>query len=665
MPGTRRRGAGRWRTRRRSSSPGSRPSPAGDVYAATATFFECLTGRPPFGGETAAALMYQHMAEPVPVEAVPEAVRPLVAAGMAKQPGDRPADAAAFAAALSQVAAQAYGPDWRRRGRSHLGEAALLLAALWPSASTPAVQGATVAKIALHPRHPGARHLGSRHPSPRLRHAGAVKKIIAAAIAVAVAGGGTVAAIALTDPSAPVALPVVTGVSPASGGTAGGSTVRITGTGLAGATVVRFGGAPGTITADSGTQITVTSPPSASTAAGGTGGGTTGSGTRAAAAGTGAGIVDVTVTTPGGTSQHSAADRYAYTAPAPAITGVSPPGGSTAGGSTVTITGTGLAGATAVRFGAAAAAITAGSATQITVTTPPGRGRVAITVTTPAGTTPAGQGHYSYSAQPAPAQSITFSVLAAAAAGGSAALSAAGGGSGNPVVFTVDPASGPGVCTVSGATVTYTATGTCVIDANQAGNRRYAAAPQVQHAITVSGLPQSIALTAPGHGYVHDTGHLSAAGGASGNPVVLTGGGACTLSGTTLTYTAAGTCVITASQAGNRRYADAPQIRRTITVNKKPQAISFSAPPRGVLWSSALLSATGGASGNPVVFASATPGVCHVSESTVTYIATGTCVVDANQAGNDTYANAPQVQRTIVVTMKPRTTVRGAAKSAS
>ena len=198
--------------------------------------------------------MYQHMAEPVPVDAVPEPVRPLVAAGMAKQPAERPADAAAFAAALSQVAAQAYGPRWYQRGRSHLGEAALLLAALWPTATAPAVQGATVAKIALRPR-----HLGSR-----LRHASAIKKAIAAGIVVAVAAG-TYGAIKLTRSSYPVTLPVVTGVSPASGSTAGGSTVTITGTGLGGATVVRFGGAPGTITADSATRITVTSPPSAST----------------------------------------------------------------------------------------------------------------------------------------------------------------------------------------------------------------------------------------------------------------------------------------------------------------------------------------------------------------------------------------------------------------
>ena len=71
-------------------------------------------------------------------------------------------------------------------------------------------------------------------------------------------------------------------------------------------------------------------------------------------------------------------------------------------------------------------------------------------------------------------------------AGGSAALSATGGGSGNPVVISVDPASGPGVCTVSGTTVTYTAAGNCVIDANQAGTGSYAAAPQVQRTITVN-----------------------------------------------------------------------------------------------------------------------------------------------------------------------------------
>ena len=128
------------------------------MYAATATFFECLTGRPPFPGETAEALLYQHVTEPVPLDAVPEPLRPLVAAGMAKEPENRPADATTFITALRPVAARAYGPDWPERGRSHLGEAALLLAALWPSGGPAAVQGTTVEQVPLrqHHRRPGS-----------------------------------------------------------------------------------------------------------------------------------------------------------------------------------------------------------------------------------------------------------------------------------------------------------------------------------------------------------------------------------------------------------------------------------------------------------------------------------------------------------------------------
>ena len=626
---------------------GGSASPAGDVYAATATFFECLTGRPPFRGDSAAELLYQHVSQPVPVDAVPEPVRPLVAAGMAKQPEDRPADATTFVAALNKVAARAYGPDWHERGRSHLGEAALLLAALWPSGGLPAVQGITVEKIPL-------RHRDWRS---RLRHSGKVKKAIAAAIAIVVAG--TVLVVGLTSHgrshpvSHPVTLPAVTGVSPASGSTVGGSTVTITGTGLAGATVVRFGSVAGRITADTGTHITVTSPPSAGTVT--TAAITADSGTEMAATGTGA--VDITVTTPVGTSHPTAADRYTYTAARPGVTGVSPDGGSTAGGTTVTITGTGLAGATSVRFGAAAAAITADSSTQITVTSPPGTGTVAITVTTPAGTAKTTDGRYTYTARPKPTQSISFTAPASGTAGGSAALSAAGGGSGSPVVFSVDSSGGPGVCTVSGTTVTYAAAGSCVIDANQAGDGRYADAPQVQRTITVNGIPQSISFTAPASGRVRDSAALSATGGGSGNPVVFSGGsGVCTVSGTTVTYTGAGSCVIDANQAGNGRYTDAPQVQRTITVSKIPQSISFTAPPPGRLWSSAALSATGGGSGNPVVFSvdpASGPRVCRVSGTTetptVTYTGTGRCVIDANQAGNGSYTDAPQVQRTITV----------------
>jgi serine/threonine protein kinase len=128
---------------------GAPASPASDVYSATATFYECLTGVPPFRGESEEELLRQLTSEPVPLDPLPERLRPLVAAGMAKEPWLRPADAMAFVARLQTVAAGAYGQDWADRGRSHLGEAALLLAALWPAGGAPAVQGNAVQQIRL------------------------------------------------------------------------------------------------------------------------------------------------------------------------------------------------------------------------------------------------------------------------------------------------------------------------------------------------------------------------------------------------------------------------------------------------------------------------------------------------------------------------------------
>jgi hypothetical protein len=89
---------------------------------------------------------------------------------------------------------------------------------------------------------------------------------------------------------APVAAPVVTGVSPASGTVAGGDTVTVTGSGFTNATGVSFGTVAATNLAVAGdTQLTVSSPAAAAT-----------------------GAVDVTVTTPAGISATSAADQFTY-----------------------------------------------------------------------------------------------------------------------------------------------------------------------------------------------------------------------------------------------------------------------------------------------------------------------------------------------------------------
>ena len=244
--------------------------------------------------------------------------------------------------------------------------------------------------------------------------------------------------------------------------------------------------------------------------------------------------------------------------------------------------------------------------------------------------------------------------------GATYAVAASGGGSGNRVTFTIDSSSGS-VCSISASTVTFNQPGSCVIDANQVGNAKYQPAPQAQQTITVTAAPQAISFTAPVSGSVGGSASLSATGGGSGNPVVFTvvssGAGVCSVSGangTTVDYLAAGSCVIDANQVGNAKYQPAPQIQRTITVTAAPQAISFTAPVSGSVGGSASLSATGGGSGNPVVFTvvSSGAGVCSVSGAngtTVDYLAAGSCVIDANQVGNANYQAAPQIQRTITV----------------
>ena len=151
-------------------------------------------------------------------------------------------------------------------------------------------------------------------------------------------------------------------MSPNAGPLGSGTTVAITGTELSGATSVRFGSAAATFTVTSPTSITAVSP-------------------------AGTGTVDVTVTTPSGTSSTSSSDRFSYT-PAPTVTGLSPAGGPVGGGTTVTISGTNFSGASGVKFGStSAASFVVKSATSISAVSPAETaGVVGVTVTTVGGT---------------------------------------------------------------------------------------------------------------------------------------------------------------------------------------------------------------------------------------------------------------------------------------
>lgn len=106
---------------------------------------------------------------------------------------------------------------------------------------------------------------------------------------------GSISATAAGNQDTYVAPPVVLGISPNLGMTAGGSSVILTGSGFTGATAVAFGATSATsYSVNSDTQITATSPASAT------------------------GTVNVTVVTAGGTSATGDSTRYTY-AQAPTV----------------------------------------------------------------------------------------------------------------------------------------------------------------------------------------------------------------------------------------------------------------------------------------------------------------------------------------------------------
>ncbi len=155
--------------------------------------------------------------------------------------------------------------------------------------------------------------------------------------------------------------PTVKKLSTKRGPGAGGTEVTITGSDFEEVTSVSFGanGAK-SFTVNSPTSITAISP-------------------------AGAAAVDVTVTTPGGTSAISKGDQFEFT---PAVESVAPDSGPTSGGTSVTITGVGFlpgASTTTFKFGSKQATdVECSSSTSCTALTPAAKeaGSVEVTATT-------------------------------------------------------------------------------------------------------------------------------------------------------------------------------------------------------------------------------------------------------------------------------------------
>jgi len=249
-------------------------------------------------------------------------------------------------------------------------------------------------------------------------------------------------------------------------------------------------------------------------------------------------------------------------------------------------------------------------------------------------------------------QTITFGALTSTAFDAGTKAVSATASSSLPVAFTSATTS---VCTVSGGTVTLLQTGTCTINADQAGDTSFAAAPQVTQSFTITVGAQSITFTAPAD-RAFDAAPLTVAPTASSTLIVaLTSATTpvCTVSGVVITTVAVGTCTIDANQAGDGNWVAATQVSRSFTITKAAQTITFSAPATTVVSGGPLTLTATSPSGLTVTFAGTTNPVCTVSGTSVTLVAVGTCSLTADQAGNANYDAATQATASFTVIQDP------------
>jgi uncharacterized protein (TIGR03437 family) len=137
--------------------------------------------------------------------------------------------------------------------------------------------------------------------------------------------------------------------------------------------------------------------------------------------------------------------------------------------------------------------------------------------------------------------------------------------SGLPVTFV---SATPAVCTVAGTTASVVGIGACSMTATQGGNAVFSAAPTVKIAITVQQGAQSLTFlplldVTLGKGSIPVTATSTA-----GLPVAFTSAtpSYCSVSGSTVTPIAAGTCTVQADQDGNVFYLSARPVSQSFRV---------------------------------------------------------------------------------------------------
>lgn len=210
---------------------------------------------------------------------------------------------------------------------------------------------------------------------------------------------------------------------------------------------------------------------------------------------------------------------------------------------------------------------------------------------------------------------------------------------------------GQKVCELSGNQVKPLKVGTCVLLMTQEGDATYKPVQKKMSFEIVKGTQTIPAF--PEKANVGDSLTVTATSGLS---VTLSSDSEiCSVNSDKVTFNAAGTCVLNATQSGNEDYLSTTQNGTVLVSELIPQEQNLSlqlTPATGIVGDTLSISVSPGESNNSVTLASATPDICSVQNTSVTLLKEGTCTVSATQAGNANYLEASASSSVTVKTDK-------------
>jgi len=197
--------------------------------------------------------------------------------------------------------------------------------------------------------------------------------------------------------------------------------------------------------------------------------------------------------------------------------------------------------------------------------------------------------------------------------------------------------------------------GNCVITATQAGSTQWAAATSASVTVAIAKRPQTVISITNGPAKYLDVVTMAATSTSGGTNFTFTSTttSVCTNVGAVVTVINVGLCTIEATEAGLANYwLPSAVLKQNFTIAKKEQTLSDITGGPSLYGQTATIASTATSTLVPV-FTSTTPAVCTVLADKVTAVATGSCIVRANQPGDSKYSAAPVVVDTMVIAPRP------------